>query len=579
MRLFKNISIKVKVLLPITILSIVMIFAALSSRYIAQQMYRASDEISGSYLTSVINLNTLAKEFESLKGSVYAHVLATDEAEMNAYDTEYKGHVETIKELSALIEATLEEGSEEAAAFQAFWEAYQLFLPSCKQAINYSNIGNQKMAMNQLRGAIQTTSTNIATSINEIVAGKTEDMERSLHRLEEVYGQSLSMAAVFLGLALVLFVLALVICVLELNQPIGKMKKELTQIIKDIDDGRGDLTVRISVRGKDEIGQLGNGINGFIASLQDIMKKITENSSRLDQISEEVAGSVEQANTATCDISSVMEELSATMEEMSATTVTVNENTGSVGDSIGELNDASEELLQYADEMQRRASALESMAIDNKQNTTNLITGIIADLEQAIKDSESVRQVEDLTAQILSISGQTNLLALNASIEAARAGEAGKGFAVVATEIRGLADSSRQAAGNIQNINNMVMAAVNELVKSANQIVAYVNEQVLPDYDGYVKAGRQYNDDAGHIHQVVEQFHEMAANISGLMNGIKEAMDGISIAVEESADGISNTAGSANALVQIMDHVTGQMENNNQVAQQLSQEAAHFSKL
>lgn len=579
MRIFKNVNLKVKVLMPITILSIVMIFAALSCRYIARQMYDASNEISGSYMTCVINLNTLAKEFESLKGSVYAHVLATDEEEMNAYDVEYKEHVETIKQLSATIEAELEEGSEEAAAFEKFYETYQLFLPSCRQAISYSKEGNQKVAMSQLRGKIGTISSNIASSINEIIASKTEDMGVSLHQLEAVYDRSISLAAVFLGLALVLFVLALLICVMELNRPIDRMKKELAQIIRDIDAGRGDLTARVSVQGKDEIGQLGNGVNNFIASLQDIMKKITANAERLDQISGEVAGSVDQANSTTCDISSVMEELSASMEEMSATTVTVNDNTGSVGDSVGELNNASEELLNYAEEMQRRAGVLEATAIDNKQNTTNLITGIITDLEQAIKDSESVRQVEDLTSQILNISSQTNLLALNASIEAARAGEAGKGFAVVATEIRGLADSSREAAGNIQNINNMVMAAVGELVKSANRIVAYVNEQVLPDYDGYVKAGRQYNDDARHIHQVVEQFHEMAANISSLMDGIKDAMDGISVAVEESADGISNTADSANALVQIMDHVTGQMENNNQVAQQLSQEAAHFSKL
>ncbi len=579
MRIFKNVNLKVKVLLPITILSIVMIFAALSNWYIARQMYNASNEISGNYMTSVINLNILAKEFESLKGSVYAHVLATDEEEMSVYDAEYKAHVETIRQLSAVIEEALEEGSEEAAAFQAFGESYQLFLPSCKQAINYSKNGNQKMAMNQLRGAINTASSNIASSINEIVAGKTEDMQTSLHGLEAVYNESIGLAAVFLILALVLFALALLICIMELNRPIDRMKKELAQIIRDIDAGRGDLTARVSVQGRDEIGQLGNGVNGFIASLQDIMKKITENALRLDQISGEVAGSVDRANGATCDISSVMEELSAAMEEMSATTVTVNDNTGSVGESIGELNNASEKLLGYAEEMQRRAGALESTAIDNKRNTTDLVTGIITDLEKAIKDSESVRQVEDLTTQILSISSQTNLLALNASIEAARAGEAGKGFAVVATEIRGLADSSREAAGNIQNINSMVMAAVNDLVKSANRIVSYVNEQVLPDYDGYVKAGRQYNDDARHIHQVVEQFHEMAANISSLMDGIKEAMDGISVAVEESADGISNTADSANALVQIMDHVTGQMESNNQVAQQLSQEAARFSRL
>lgn len=579
MRIFKNVNLKVKVLLPITILSIVMVFAALSSRYIAGQMYRASEKISGDYMTSVINLNILGKEFESLKGSVYAHVLATEAEEMEAYDAEYKAHVETIKQLSATIQGALEEGSEEAQAFKEFYDAYQLFLPSCRQAIGYSEGGNQKVAMKQLQGKINTISSNIASAIDAIIASKTEDMEASLLQLESVYNESVRMAAVFLGLALVLFVLALLICIIELNRPIDRMKKELAQIIRDIDAGRGDLTARVTVRGRDEIGQLGNGVNGFITSLQDIMKKITENSVRLDQISGEVAHSVEQANGTTCDISAVMEELSASMEEMSATTVTVNDNTGSVGESIAELNNASEELLGYADEMQRRAGALESTAIDNKQNTTNLVKGIISDLEQAIKDSESVRQVEDLTAQILSISGQTNLLALNASIEAARAGEAGKGFAVVATEIRGLADSSREAAGNIQNINNMVMAAVNELVKSANRIVSYVNEQVLPDYDGYVKAGRQYNDDARHIHQVVEQFHEMAANISGLMDGIKDAMDGISVAVEESADGISNTADSANALVQVMDHVTAQMESNNQVAQHLSQEAARFNRL
>ena len=111
MRIFKNVNLKVKVLLPITILSIVMIFAALSNWYIARQMYNASNEISGNYMTSVINLNILAKEFESLKGSVYAHVLATDEEEMSVYDAEYKAHVETIRQLSAVIEEALEEGS------------------------------------------------------------------------------------------------------------------------------------------------------------------------------------------------------------------------------------------------------------------------------------------------------------------------------------------------------------------------------------------------------------------------------------------------------------------------------------
>ena len=186
--------------------------------------------------------------------------------------------------------------------------------------------------------------------------------------------------------------------------------------------------------------------------------------------------------------------------------------------------------------------------------------------------------MNDLTNEILSISSQTNLLSLNASIEAARAGEAGRGFAVVADEISQLANSSREAANNIQNINNMVVAAVNELIKNANTIVDYTNETILPDYDGFVNAGKQYNEDAVHVNEIVSRFNAMSAHLKQLMESITDSINGINTAVDESTNSTANVAANTSDLVRDIGEIANAMDNNKQVAGNLSEEAERFVK-
>ena len=192
----------------------------------------------------------------------------------------------------------------------------------------------------------------------------------------------------------------------------------------------------------------------------------------------EVKESVNIVNSSAYDISAAMEELSSSMEEVAATSSNVNNNAGTVGDEVKELAEASKALSAYAEEMKKRAASIEKEAETNKNDASNVVEGILSSLRKAVENSKSVERVGGLTEEILSISAQTNLLVLNASIEAARAGEAGKGFAVVADEIRELADSSRKTAGNIQNINNMVIAAVNELVRNSDEIIKYLQESI-----------------------------------------------------------------------------------------------------
>jgi methyl-accepting chemotaxis protein len=210
---------------------------------------------------------------------------------------------------------------------------------------------------------------------------------------------------------------------------------------------------------------------------------------------------------------------------------------------------------------------------------TEMIDGIIKSLRKAMEDSKSVERVNELTNDILSISSQTNLLALNASIEAARAGEAGKGFAVVADEIRQLADSSRETASNIQNINNMVTAAVKELVKSSDDIVNYINENILPDYDAFVESSRSSKEDAVHVNTIVTSFGDKASNLKGLVTEITDAINGIALSIDESTNAITTSAVNTNELVEGITEISGQMETNSEIAVQLKAEADRFVNL
>ena len=154
-----------------------------------------------------------------------------------------------------------------------------------------------------------------------------------------------------------------------------------------------------------------------------------------------------------------------------------------------------------------------------------------------------------LTNEILSISSQTNLLALNASIEAARAGEAGKGFAVVADEIRQLADSSRETANRIQEINVVVTNAVHNLAGNANNLVEYLNE---------------FTDKTDALKRAMD---EIAASISTITD-----------AIDEGAKGVNGAAESTQMLVVDMEKISNRMDVNEKIAGVLQQGTDIFTK-
>lgn len=571
-------SIVQKNAIPMLILLFMVLVLSSVGTSSSQKIMNVGTEINDVHFVNVYNLEKINYNIERLQRIAFEHCVAEHANTMRGLEQEAETVLQNNDEL---VRGLADRNSNEQVTelLLQFRTAYNAFKIDFSAALKESGKNNKGVGAKIANTFIAEDRAAIMAVIDEIVLISQSVMKEKVLEQKTIY-ETVKIESILIGgVAVVVWVIALAIILLSVVKPIKRVSIQLREMISEIEKGQGDLTERVYVKNKDEIGQLAEGINSYIETLQGIIGRITEGANRIEKIVSSVSESVSEADGSSIDISEVMEKLLASMEEMAATVTNINESAMEVRDEMGGLSIASDELVQYSIEMRTRASELESTAIQNKEYTSEMIESILSTFKKAIEESKSVDRVNDLTGEILSISSQTNLLALNASIEAARAGEAGKGFAVVADEIRQLADSSREAANNIQLINNMVTLAVKELIKNSNELVNYINESILPDYDKFVDSGKQYNVDAVHVNEVVDRFNNMAVNVNELIQNITEAITGISGAVDESAQCVSNAAADTGELVKEINYISTEMENNSQVAIELKKEASIFVKL
>lgn len=574
----KKSSVIAKLIIPVAVLGCIAIMIAGVSLYSMTAVQKESNQISGEGVRATICMDEINLAFANTQKLTLA-LCAEPSKDLYEYVasqlTEYQSNVDSYeKELLAMDHYfTADDIQLMNETFDLLTEAQGTTVELMQTAM----AGDSAAAVAKANSVMTEWSDTIAVNMDTLISRNDELVKQNIQEQKDLYNQNMILSLILLAISFVAFVMVVVVIIKTVVKPLRKQTSELTEIIDEIKGGHGDLTKRVTVKSMDEIGQSSIGINHFIETLQSIMSNIISNSNVLDGVVGNVASSVAASSDNANDISAIMEELSATMEEVSATTNSVSENTTAAEGKVQKMADQTKVMSQYAQDMKKRATELEHTATENMNSTNEMIGEITTEMNQALENSKSVEKVAQLTADILNISSQTNLLALNASIEAARAGEAGKGFAVVADEIRQLADSSRETANNIQTINEQVIEAVQGLVVSSEKIVGYINENILPDYRAFVQGGQQYNDDATHIDNTMAEYAGEAQDILATMMEMTEAIEGISRAVEESTNGVTDAATNIDSLVQSMSTVNGQMEENSTVAKNLKEESAAFA--
>lgn len=326
---------------------------------------------------------------------------------------------------------------------------------------------------------------------------------------------------------------------------------------------KGDLTVQVKAKGRDEFRELAGSANEMISNTKNLVRKVTDATGQLEESAQAVGQVSDIISDYSTDIMQAISEINDGMSKQSEHAQECVNKTDRLSAEIQEASRVVEEVEKLVDEtenMINRGMEIVQLLGERARESNDITRKVGESIDSLRQESEIINT---FVGTITEISEQTNLLSLNASIEAARAGESGRGFAVVAEEIRKLADDSATAAGEISNNVAHITAQTLNSVESARNAQAMVEAQTES------------------VDQVVSVFREMQQRMGQLIYGLKNIVDSTEKAdherkytveaVKSISDIIEETANSAEVVREVVDKLMENVRNLNHTADVLGE--------
>ncbi len=532
------------------------------------------NKISDVYLSAMVLRGDMKKDYEKIQRYIYAY-LATNDAEEHEHLLENidKRYNQLLTDINQ-VDDYLEDGSEvNIAEMESGLRAYT---ENAKNAL-LSSSGKSSEAVIAEIDALEAEDEKFDGNL-ELANAYFEQSVASLRQEQrDMYDRTIRTS--ILGAILMIVVIGINQVLFQRNviSPIRKSSLELQHMIDDINRNNGNLNARITTRTRSELSILVGGMNDFLATLQNIIDKVSVSAKALADSNDQIVSMVDTANTNITESSAAMEELSANMEAVANTSEDIQNTIGGVKEQVDVLWQEADQGSRKAVEVSEEAREMKKHIVEVKSFTVQKVGEISELLNRSIKNSEKVSKINTLSETIMNIANETTLLSLNASIEAARAGEAGRGFAVVAGEINSLANNSQETAKNIQHINQEVIDTVHEMADNTSEVLEYINKYVLKDYDQFVAAMDEYVTNMEEFYTILHNFSTSSKGLNDSMAEIIDSVDCITNAVGEGSTAVDISAENASSLVEKMNEVQNAVNVCRGVSGTLEQEIEHFS--
>lgn len=523
-----KLTIQQRLILPIILLGVVALISNALSAFSINNVNSNASKIVDNYMVGSETLQNIRRTTTNIHKMALSHIVATD------YNTMITV-VAQIKEEEKTLESYLKEyknyvTEDEEAIYAQLLENYDSFKHALVYLVCASADSKTQDAYAYANGDVARFGSAIENNTDELYEAISERTAGARQKLSFVYIISLIIAVATISACLILVLAAIRIIKKYVITPIKATVDTLQESSQKLDEVTGEVLKRTRTSGESA-----RGLSTLAGSLSRAIQKVANNAAIINSSAADIKG----------DVRDMAEECSA--------------------------------IMDYSSAMKIRANEMEAAAQTNTEVIQKKAADILVVLEEAIENSKSVNQVNKLTKDIVEISSTTNLIALNASIEAVRAGEAGKGFAVVAAEIKSLASSCSETAGRIQEVNQVVTNAVHNLSKHSQDMADYLSETILTEFQEFVHSGRQYKEDADYVKEVIDAFNSRTDRLRNSMTEIADSIESITKAIDDGAVGINGVADSTKSLVGDMADITGRMDTNREIVEELKKQMEVFA--